>query len=396
MCNRSKSGSCSWGGFSMWEKFDTCWFDFESLNILASTQRWFSRFRTSIFRAFPAPGSLTYIWNLGSLLGMALVLQVLRGFLLTWYYIPRTSIAFESVEYLSRETENGWFLRSLHLRGASLLFALIYIHILRGMWFKSYRLTSTWLTGRILFVLIIGSAFIGYVLPWGQISLWGATVITNLVRVIPWVGGVLVIWIWGRFRVRQPLLKLMFSFHYILPLVMLLVLIIHLVRLHQTGRSRRVNLHFTFTSQRFYPTYFAKDSLNLIIIILLIMLVCLAPWRLGDPDNWIPANPIVRPVHIKPEWYFLWLYCMLRAIPNKIGGVVALVIGLARIVLLSIANSYKTARISLYHNFLVSNIVVVFLLLTWLGGCPVESPLLEMGQVLTTVWFILMFHLLIL
>lgn len=316
--------------------------------------------------------------------------------MLTWYYIPSIVSAFESVEYLSRETENGWIFRSLHLRGASILFLLIYAHIFRGIWFKSYRLTSTWLTGRVLFVLIIGRAFMGYVLPWGQISLWGATVITNLLRVVPGVGEILVLWVWGRFSVSQPLLKLIFRLHYLLPLVMLAVILLHLVSLHQTGRSRRIQLHLTFTSQRFYPIYLVKDSLNLIPIILLFLLVCLAPWSLGDPDNWIPANPMVRPVHIKPEWYFLWLYCILRAIPNKIGGVVALVMGLVSIIVLGFTTTYQNNKVTLYHNFLISIILTVFILLTWLGGCPVESPLLEMGQVLTVMWFVLLFNLFIL
>lgn len=345
---------------------------------------------------FPAPGRLTYAWNLGSLLGIALVLQVLRGFLLTWYYIPRINRAFDRVEYLSREVENGWFLRSLHLRGARVLFLFIYIHIFRGIWYISYRLTRTWIRGRALFVLIIGRAFIGYVLPWGQMSLWGATVITNLVRVIPFVGRSLVLWVWGRFRVSQPLLKLIFRLHYILPLVILVVIILHLVRLHQTGSSRRIKIHLTSTSQRFYPIYLIKDRVNLVVIILLFMWVCFAPWRLGDPDNWIPANPMVSPVHIKPEWYFLWLYCILRAIPNKIGGVIALVIGLVRILLLGCINSYQRVKTTIYHNFLIYNLLVVFLLLTWLGGCPVESPLLEIGQVFTTAWFVLMLNIMIL
>lgn len=357
--------------------------------MLASKIRWLTRVSSILFIGFPAPGRLTYAWNLGSLLGITLVLQVASGFLLTWYYIPSVGMAFDRVEYLSREVENGWFLRSIHLRGARVLFLFIYMHIFRGLWYISYRLTRTWMTGRLLFVLIMGSAFIGYVLPWGQMSLWGATVITNLVRVIPYVGSRLVLWVWGRFRVSQPLLKLIFRLHYILPLVILLVIMLHLVRLHQTGRSRRIKIHLTSTSQRFYPIYLIKDSLNLVVIIILLLWVCFAPWSLGDPDNWIPANPIVRPVHIKPEWYFLWLYCMLRAIPNKIGGVVALVMGLVRIVVLGCANRYDTVKINLYHNVLCCSALVVFLLLTWLGGCPVESPLLEMGQVLTAGWFVI-------
>lgn len=314
--------------------------------------------------------------------------------MLTWYYIPSASIAFERVEYFTRETENGWMFRSVHLCGASMLFFFVYLHILRGIWFKSYRLTRTWLTGRILFILIIGSAFIGYVLPWGQMSLWGATVITNLVRVIPWVGGIIVLWVWGRFSVRQPLLKLMFRLHYILPLVMLVFVVVHLVSLHQTGRSGSIQLHLTSTSQSFYPVYLIKDRVNLIPIMALFMLVCLAPWRLGDPDNWIPANPMVSPVHIKPEWYFLWLYCILRAVPNKIGGVITLVMGLMRIVILRVVRNYKRIVTNKYHNFVVSSTATVFLLLTWLGGCPVESPLLEIGQVLTTLWFILVLNIL--
>lgn len=339
----------------------------------------------------PAPRNFSIWWNFGSLLGLCLFLQILTGLLLTISYSPHIDLAFSSVAHITRDINYGWLLRNLHANGASLFFICIYLHLGRGIYYGSYILIETWNIGVIILILTIATAFIGYLLPWGQIRFWGATVITNLFSAIPYIGKTLVEWLWGGFGVANATLTRFFALHFLLPFIIAALSIIHLLFLHQTGSNNPLGINSSSTKIPFHSYYSFKDIVGFIIILsILFFIAFFSPNLLTDPENFIPANPLVTPVHIKPEWYFLWAYAILRSIPNKLGGVVAIFTALLILfsLPLTINSSKQGNRIYPLNQFLFWFLVATCILLTWIGGSPVEPPYEIIGQLITFIYFI--------
>nr|QNV12191.1 cytochrome b [Eristalinus aeneus] len=338
----------------------------------------------------PSPSNISIWWNFGSLLGLCLIIQILTGLFLAMHYTADINMAFNSVDHICRNVNYGWLLRTLHANGASFFFICIYLHIGRGMYYGSYLFTPTWLSGVIILFLVMATAFMGYVLPWGQMSFWGATVITNLLSAIPYLGTDLVQWIWGGFSVDNPTLSRFFTFHFILPFIVLAMVMIHLLFLHQTGSNNPMGLNSNLDKIPFHPYFSYKDIVGFIVLLMLLSLLTLwNPYLLGDPDNFIPANPLVTPAHIQPEWYFLFAYAILRSIPNKLGGVIALVMSIAILMIMPFYNLMKFRGIEFYpiNQILFWYMVTIVILLTWIGARPVENPFIIIGQILTVLYF---------
>lgn len=339
----------------------------------------------------PTPSNISLWWNFGSILGICLIIQIITGLFLAIHYTANIEIAFNSVVHICRDVNNGWLIRNTHANGASLFFICLYLHIGRGIYYTSYKLVITWNVGVILLFLTIGTAFLGYVLPWGQISLWGATVITNLISAIPYLGNDLVKWLWGGFSIDNATLTRFFTLHFLLPFIIRAMVIIHLLFLHQTGRNNPLGTKSNYDKIPFHPYFSIKDIIRIIIVIFIFsVIILLEPRIMGDPENFIPANPLVTPVHIQPEWYFLFAYAILRSIPNKLGGVVAIIISIIIILILPITNKIKFQSIIFYpiNKIIFWIFVTVLILLTWIGARPAEEPFIFTGQVLTTVYFI--------
>nr|YP_010693163.1 cytochrome b [Zeugodacus diversus]AMR74984.1 cytochrome b [Zeugodacus caudatus]WCB98409.1 cytochrome b [Zeugodacus diversus] len=339
----------------------------------------------------PAPVNISAWWNFGSLLGLCLIIQILTGLFLAMHYTADINLAFNSVNHICRDVNYGWLLRTLHANGASFFFICIYLHVGRGIYYGSYLFTPTWLVGVLILFLVMATAFMGYVLPWGQMSFWGATVITNLLSAIPYLGIDLVQWVWGGFAVDNATLTRFFTFHFILPFIVLAMTLIHLLFLHQTGSNNPIGLNSNIDKIPFHPYFSFKDIVGFIVMIAaLLLLTLINPYLLGDPDNFIPANPLVTPVHIQPEWYFLFAYAILRSIPNKLGGVIALVLSIAILAILPFYHLSKFRGIQFYpiNKILFWSMVVTVILLTWIGARPVEEPYVLVGQILTVIYFL--------
>nr|YP_010716083.1 cytochrome b [Parnassius imperator]WDE75793.1 cytochrome b [Parnassius imperator]WDE75796.1 cytochrome b [Parnassius imperator] len=338
----------------------------------------------------PSPSNISIWWNFGSLLALCLITQILTGLFLTMYYIANIELAFYSVNYICRNVNYGWLIRTLHANGASFFFICIYLHIGRGIYYESFNLKYTWMVGIIILFILMATAFMGYVLPWGQMSFWGATVITNLLSAIPYLGTMLVNWIWGGFAVDNATLTRFYSFHFLLPFILLMLTMIHLLFLHQTGSNNPLGINSNLDKIPFHPFFTFKDLIGFIMMLmLLIMLTLINPYLLGDPDNFIPANPLVTPIHIQPEWYFLFAYAILRSIPNKLGGVIALVMSILILIILPLTFNKKIQGIQFYpiNQMLFWSMVSIIILLTWIGARPVEDPYIITGQLLTIFYF---------
>nr|YP_010326958.1 cytochrome b [Chorodna fulgurita]UNP54206.1 cytochrome b [Chorodna fulgurita] len=338
----------------------------------------------------PSPSNISSWWNFGSLLALCLIIQIVTGLFLTMYYNANIELAFYSVNYICRNVNYGWLIRTLHANGASFFFICIYLHIGRGIYYESFNLKYTWMVGVIILFLLMATAFMGYVLPWGQMSFWGATVITNLLSAIPYLGTMLVNWIWGGFAVDNATLTRFYTFHFLLPFIVLMMTMIHLLFLHQTGSNNPLGLNSNLDKIPFHPFFTYKDLIGFIMLMfLLILLTLINPNMLGDPDNFIPANPLVTPVHIQPEWYFLFAYAILRSIPNKLGGVIALIMSILILIILPFTFNKKIQGIQFYpmNQILFWFFVVMVILLTWIGARPVEDPYIITGQLLTFFYF---------
>nr|BAM75069.1 cytochrome b [Lampadena yaquinae] len=338
----------------------------------------------------PAPSNISVWWNFGSLLGLCLVIQIATGLFLAMHYTSDIDTAFSSVTHICRDVNYGWLIRNMHANGASFFFICIYMHIGRGLYYGSYLYKETWNVGVVLLLLVMMTAFVGYVLPWGQMSFWGATVITNLLSAVPYVGGTLVQWIWGGFSVDNATLTRFFAFHFLLPFIIAAMTIIHLIFLHETGSNNPAGVNSDADKISFHPYFSYKDLLG--FVALLMGLTCIAlftPNLLGDPDNFTPANPLVTPPHIKPEWYFLFAYAILRSIPNKLGGVLALLFSILVLMLVPILHTSKQRGITFrpVTQFLFWLLVADVMILTWIGGMPVEHPFVIIGQVASIVYF---------
>lgn len=340
----------------------------------------------------PAPANLSIWWNFGSMLGVCLVIQIITGLILSIHYSPHTDLAFSSVTHIIRDVNYGWILRYTHANGASWFFICIYLHIARGIYYGSYIYIETWNIGVILVVLVIATAFVGYVLPWGQIRFWGATVITNLLSAIPYVGPILVEWVWGGFAVDNATLNRFFALHFLLPFIVIAISILHLLFLHQTGSNNPLGIKSTINIVPFHIYYSFKDIVGFTVLLISLTFIALFfPNVLGDADNFIPANPLVTPIHIKPEWYFLWAYAILRSIPNKLGGVVAIFTAILILFTLPLIAKQKARGLTFYpiRQFIFWILAVNTVILTWIGGQPVEYPYEGLGQVFTALYFLL-------
>nr|NP_443345.1 cytochrome b [Percopsis transmontana]Q94T21.1 RecName: Full=Cytochrome b; AltName: Full=Complex III subunit 3; AltName: Full=Complex III subunit III; AltName: Full=Cytochrome b-c1 complex subunit 3; AltName: Full=Ubiquinol-cytochrome-c reductase complex cytochrome b subunit [Percopsis transmontana]BAB70156.1 cytochrome b [Percopsis transmontana] len=340
----------------------------------------------------PAPSNISAWWNFGSLLGLCLATQILTGLFLAMHYTSDIATAFSSVMHICRDVNYGWLIRNMHANGASFFFICIYLHIGRGLYYGSYLYKETWNVGVALFLLTMMTAFVGYVLPWGQMSFWGATVITNLMSAVPYVGNDLVQWIWGGFSVDNATLTRFFAFHFLFPFVIAALTAIHLLFLHETGSNNPAGLNSDADKVTFHPYFSYKDLLGFAtLMVTLTSLALFSPNLLGDPDNFTPANPLVTPPHIKPEWYFLFAYAILRSIPNKLGGVLAL---LSSILILTAvpalhASKQRSTTFRPITQLLFWTLVAAVLVLTWIGGMPVEHPFIIIGQIASLLYFML-------
>lgn len=338
----------------------------------------------------PAPSNISIWWNFGSLLGLCLAIQLLTGLFLAIHYTADIATAFSSVAHICRDVNFGWLIRNIHANGASFFFICIYLHIGRGLYYGSYIFKETWNVGVVLLLLVMITAFVGYVLPWGQMSFWGATVITNLLSAVPYVGNTLVQWIWGGFSVDNATLTRFFAFHFLLPFVIAAATLLHLLFLHETGSNNPIGLNPNADKIPFHPYFTYKDLLGFIILFLaLASLALFSPNYLGDPDNFTPANPLVTPPHIKPEWYFLFAYAILRSIPNKLGGVLALLASILILILVPILHTSKHRSLTFrpFSQIVFWTLVADVAILTWIGGMPVEDPYIIIGQIASALYF---------
>nr|AIE42913.1 cytochrome b [Xiphophorus birchmanni]AIE42915.1 cytochrome b [Xiphophorus continens]AIE42923.1 cytochrome b [Xiphophorus multilineatus] len=338
----------------------------------------------------PAPVNISAWWNFGSLLGLCLITQILTGLFLAMHYTSDISMAFSSVAHICRDVNYGWLIRNVHANGASFFFICIYLHIGRGLYYGSYLYKETWNIGVILFLLVMMTAFVGYVLPWGQMSFWGATVITNLLSAVPYMGDTLVQWIWGGFSVDNATLTRFFAFHFLLPFIVTAATLVHLIFLHETGSNNPIGLNSDADKIPFHPYFTYKDLLGFVFLLTALTALSLfSPNLLGDPENFTPANPLVTPPHIKPEWYFLFAYAILRSIPNKLGGVLALLASI--LVLMAVPFLHTSKQRSLTFRPLTQTLfwllIADVMILTWIGGMPVEHPFIIIGQVASFLYF---------
>nr|UTQ10346.1 cytochrome b [Plecturocebus bernhardi] len=343
------------------------------------------------FIDLPTPSNISSWWNFGSLLGICLITQIATGLFLAMHYTPDTSSAFSSVAHITRDVNYGWIIRYLHANGASMFFICLFLHIGRGLYYGSFLFLKTWNVGIILLLASMATAFMGYVLPWGQMSFWGATVITNLLSAIPYIGSDLVQWIWGGFSVDKATLTRFFTFHFILPFIIAALAAIHLLFLHDTGSNNPSGLVSNSDKIVFHPYYTIKDILGLIFLLLLLMsLTLFAPDLLTDPDNYTLANPLNTPPHIKPEWYFLFAYAILRSIPNKLGGVLALILSILILAIIPMIHLSKQQSMMFrpIGQSLFWTLVAILLTLTWIGSQPVEYPFVIIGQMASIMYFL--------
>jgi len=337
----------------------------------------------------PTPTSISFLWNIGFLLRIVLIIQIVTGIIISINYISSTDIAFNSVIHLIRDTQLGWTSRYVHINGASVFFILIYIHLRRGVYYNSpIKTPIVWISGVVIILLSIITAFIGYVLPWGQISYWGATVITSILSSIPYIGNIIIIWLWGDFSVSQPTLNRILSLHFLIPFILVAIVLAHLILLHQTGSSNPIGTQPNLEKIKFFPYFLIKDISPLVLVSIIIrVLISINPELLGDPENFNIARIISTPTHIKPEWYFLFAYAILRCIPSKLGGVTAIISSILVFLTICIKKNKISRKFNPIKKITFWIIVTIFVLLTWLGGKPVNEISTILAQSITMCYF---------
>lgn len=339
----------------------------------------------------PTPSNISFIWNFGSLLGVCLLTQIITGLFLAINFSSDISTAFSIISHIQRDVNYGWLIRSIHANGASIFFIFIYIHVARGIYYSSFYFKKVWISGIIIIFILIATAFLGYILPWGQISFWGATVITNLISAIPYIGISITYWIWGGFSVDNNTLIRFFTLHFILPFVLLILTIIHIILIHEKGSSNPLGVSINLDKIPFHPYFTIKDLLGIFLVIIIFSyLIIINPYKFIDAENFNIANPIITPLHIQPEWYFLFAYAILRSIPNKLGGVIALLISI--IIIIRFSFSIKNKISSFYFNIIFKIIfwflINCFFILTYLGAIPIEYPFDLIRKIVTFFYFI--------
>nr|APF47483.1 cytochrome b [Snellenius radicalis] len=338
----------------------------------------------------PIPMNISIWWNFGSLLGLCLIFQIISGLFLSMHYTANINYAFYSIIHIMKDVWYGWLIRLLHMNGASFFFICIYFHIGRGLYYGSYKLVNVWLIGVMILLILMMTAFMGYVLPWGQMSFWGATVITNLLSALPYLGTMLVEWLWGGFSVDNMTLNRFYSFHFLMPFILLIFVIIHLMFLHEKGSNNPLGLNSNLYKIIFHNYYSFKDIVGFIILLMVLLLMMFQyPYLLSDPENFIEANSMVTPVHIQPEWYFLFAYTILRSIPNKLSGVIALIMSILILMLMSFLKISNFQSLQFYplNQIYFWIFLVNVILLTWLGSQLVESPYIMISQFFTICYF---------
>nr|YP_011017353.1 cytochrome b [Amblyomma dubitatum]WQF69016.1 cytochrome b [Amblyomma dubitatum] len=347
---------------------------------------------TNPFINLPSPSNISYMWNFGSLLGICLMIQISTGFFLAMNFSSDISTAFNMISHIQRDVNYGWLIRSIHANGASLFFIFMYIHIGRGIYYSSFFFFNVWITGTLIIFLLMATAFLGYILPWGQMSFWGATVITNLISAIPYLGQSITLWVWGGFSVDNNTLIRFFSLHFILPFILMMTSMVHILFIHEKGSSNPIGSSMSIDKIPFHPYFTTKDLLGVMIIFIpFFTIIFLFPYNLMDAENFNMANPMITPPHIQPEWYFLFAYAILRSIPNKLGGVLALIMSILIILLLPITMNNKIASFYFSNlkkfNFWI--MINTFFLLTFLGTMPIEYPYDFMSKLVTLMYFLI-------
>jgi len=340
---------------------------------------------------YPTPSNINFCWGFGSIAGFCLIIQIISGVLLAMHYTPHVLLAFNSVEHIFRDVNFGWLLRYLHANGASIFFIIVYLHISRGLYFKSYQHELLWISGVIIYILMTATAFMGYVLVWGQMSFWGATVITSLASAIPFIGDNIAQWLWGGFSIDNATLNRFFSLHFVLPFVIAGLSLAHIALLHEKGSTNPLGVNSNIDKISFYPYFYVKDLFwfSSFFCVLFCFFLFFEPNLLGHPDNYLRANAVVTPAHIVPEWYFLLLYAILRSIPNKAGGVLALASALFILFLLPSQSQLKirSPKFDIFFQLFYWLFIVNAILLCWLGSQVVEQPYIFAGQVSTIFYF---------
>ena len=365
--------------------------------IFTNTLRWNKNYILSIVDNhaihYPAPTNLNYAWSFGFMSLICLTIQILTGIFLAMHYTPHIDLAFVSVEHIMRDVNNGWLMRYTHANGASFFFIAVYLHMFRGLYYGSYMHPRQllWCSGVVIFILMMATAFMGYVLPWGQMSFWGATVITSLFTAIPYIGSSIVDWLWGGFTVGNATLKRFYSLHFALPFVIMALSFVHLALLHKDGSNNPLGVDSSSDKIPFYPYYIIKDVYSLFVFLFFFLgFVFYFPNALGHPDNYIPANPMSTPAHIVPEWYFLPFYAILRSIPDKLGGVAAMFSSILVLFLIPFTNTSEIRSTTFRPLFKLFFWLIVadFILLGWVGSKPVKDVYVYIGQICTVYYFL--------
>jgi len=340
-----------------------------------------------IIKYSPSPSNINYIWNFGSLLIIVLLIQIITGIFISFHYSSIIDFAFYRTIHIRREVYYGWLIRLFHINGASIFFILIFIHIAKAIINSSWKFINLWFSGIMIILLSIMRAFFGYVLPWGQISFWAATVITNILSAIPFIGKILVEWIWGGFSVSYPTLNRFFSFHFILPLIISLIVFIHILILHLNGSSNKISF-LNLDKIRFDPYFTVKDLIGILIFTIIFLFILIyIPFYSIDSENFIEANPIITPIHIKPEWYFLFAYSILRSIPNKIGGVICLFISITIFIIKPFQIKIKI-KFNWIKKYSLILFFYIFTILTYFGGKSIDYPFNSISIIFTIFYFI--------